>query len=267
MSQLDAEQRGDLAEAMLPVAANLAAIVHGAGGPEDVGAALEGLSTQQKNALIVVLAGLVDPDQTVGQALGWLDFNEYGALTVPSWSEEASLRDLAEDDEEPPAGDYVDLVAVDRFTRGLPVDLSEAEYLTAVRRCHGKGLSNADIDALRRLPPRATEKTLNMLRKRYDRAGRDWPLPVSEPRRLSDDEVARLRQEYAAGGVTDLDLSLRCGVSRKAMSDLLSGRTYQSAGGPIRTRRSTASMDATRAAYARLNQAAFVSRTRQEKAA
>jgi len=264
MSGMDAKQRGDLAEAMLPVAANLAVLVHGDGGPEDVGAILAGLSERQKDALVVVLAGLVDPDQTVGQALGWLDFNEYGALTVPSWSEVSPLRDLAEDDEEQMPGAYVDLVAVDRFMRGLPVGLSEPEYLEAVHRCHARGLSNADIDALRRLPVKSTETTLNRLKKRYHRAGRDWPLSVSEPRRLSDEEVVRFREEYAAGGVTDLELSLRCGVSRKAMSDLLSGRTYRAVGGPIREGCSTGPSEASRKTHEAMNRTAFAPRVKGE---
>ena len=97
MNTLSVEQRGDLAETMLPVAANLAVLVHGDGGPEDVAEVLAGLDETQKNALIVVLAGLVDPEQPVGKALGWLDFNEHGSVVVPSWSEDRPVRDLAPD--------------------------------------------------------------------------------------------------------------------------------------------------------------------------
>lgn len=105
---LTPEQRGDLAEQMLPHAAHLAVLVHGDGGPEDVAEVLAGLDDTQKNALIVVLAGMVDPDQPVGKALGWCDFDEHGSLTVPvSWSERRSVRDLAPEPDEDLDADFI----------------------------------------------------------------------------------------------------------------------------------------------------------------
>jgi hypothetical protein len=59
-----------------PKAANLAVLVHGDGGPEDIAEVLERLDDTQKNALIVVLAGMVDPEQPVGKGLSWTDCHE-----------------------------------------------------------------------------------------------------------------------------------------------------------------------------------------------
>jgi hypothetical protein len=93
---MNARERGDLAEDMLPKACLLSVLIHGDGGPEDVAEVLAGLDETQKNALIVVLAGMVDPEQPVGKALGWVDFTENGDLAVPaSWSQSGSIRDLA----------------------------------------------------------------------------------------------------------------------------------------------------------------------------
>ncbi len=64
MSVLSAQECGDLAEEMLPVAARLATIVQGDGGREDVAELLGRLDLMQTGALAVVLAGLVDPDRS-----------------------------------------------------------------------------------------------------------------------------------------------------------------------------------------------------------
>lgn len=235
MSALSPEQRGDLAEQMLPTAAHLAVLVHGDGGPEDIAQALAGLDETQKNALIVVLAGLVDPEQPVGKALGWLDFNEHGALTVPaSWSEPRSVRDLAPDADEAVDGDYVDQVAVTRFVRGFHVDdLTDAEFLEAVKQCAARGLSCADIDVLRRWERKTTENRVNRLRKQYQRSGREFPDLGLKGRVLTEAEVIAIR-ERAAGGATDLEVAMSFGVNQKTVAEICRGKRYAQYGGPIR---------------------------------
>ena len=121
MSTLTAEQRGDLAESMLPVAATMTLLVHGDGGPEDVQEVLAELDDTQRAALIVVLAGLVDPEQMLSKALGWVEFDETGALAVPQWDEKRTVRDLAEEQELAEDPDYVDPVAVRRYLAGSRV--------------------------------------------------------------------------------------------------------------------------------------------------
>lgn len=241
MSVLTAEQRGDLAEQLLPVAAHLAVLVHGDGGPEDVAEVLAVLDETQKDALIVVLAGLVDPEQPVGKALGWLDFNEHGSVVVPSWSEQTSVRDLAPDGGTDDGQEFIDQVAVERFLTGAKVPLSEAERLEAVVRGVGRGLTYRDIDALHHVPVNTTATFISRLRKRYVQQGRPFPemKHASQNLGLSDAQVVEMRELYAAGGVTDVEIAMRYGLLRKAVSNLLSGLTYRDAGGPIRESRKT----------------------------
>ena len=248
MSALTASQRGDLAEQMLPVAAHLAVLVHGDGGPEDVRGVLEGLTEGQKNALIVVLAGLVDPEQPVGKALGWLDFNEHGSLTVPpSWSEDRSVRNLAPEPVEDHGDEYVDQVVVSRFVKGFHVDmLTDAEFLVAVQQCAALGMTCVGIDALRRWPKKTAENWVNRLRKRYERAGREFPdLGLPKGRVFSEDEVIAIR-ERAAEGATDLEIAMSFDTSANAIGAICRGRRYPQYGGPIRAARSTHSLKASR---------------------
>jgi len=229
---LNAEQRGDLAEQLLPTAAHLAVLVHGDGGPEDVAEVLAGLDETQKNALIVVLAGLVDPEQPVGKALGWLDFNEHGTLTVPSWSEDRSVRELAPDSVDDLGEDFVDQVAVQRFVRGLPVDVTDGEFLAGVQHCVAMGMSMRDIDALRLWPRNTAENWLNRLRKQYQRSGREFPR-LSGVRKYTEDEVIAIRERSAAGA-TDMELALSYGTNTKTIGGICRGRTYPHFGGPVR---------------------------------
>lgn len=250
MSYLAPEQRGDLAERMLPVAANLAVLVHGDGGPEDVAEVLAGLDDTEKNALIVVLAGLVDPDQPVGKALGWLDFDEHGSLTVPaSWSEGRSVRDLAPEPDVELDDDYVDQVAVAKFVKGFPVgDLTDAEFMEAVRRCVASGMSLLDVDHLRKWPRRTTENRVNRLRKQWKRSGREFPeLKQPGARVLTEEEVVAIR-ERAHAGATDLEMAMSFGVSRKVVGDICRGHQYAQYGGPIRQPKKVQHLPGTRRA-------------------
>jgi hypothetical protein len=241
------EQRGDLAEQMLPTAAHLAVLVHGDGGPEDVREVLEGLDEAQKNALIVVLAGLVDPEQPVGKALGWLDFNEHGALTVPSWSEERSVRDLAPESDVALDDEYVDEVAVTKFVRGFRVDsLTDAEFLEAVRRCVASGMTLADVNQLRRWPRNTAENWVNRLRKQYQRSGRDFPsLAPPGTRPLTEQEVIQIR-ERAAAGATDLEVAMSFDITQKTVGEICRGKRYPKFGGPIRRPKQVQHLPATR---------------------
>lgn len=65
-------------ERMVFKAARLAAIVHGDGGAWDISNHINYLDRDELRALVVVLAGMVDPDQTVEQALGYITWDEHG---------------------------------------------------------------------------------------------------------------------------------------------------------------------------------------------
>jgi hypothetical protein len=243
---MTAEQRGDLAEKMLPVAANLAVLVHGEGGPEDVQEVLGALSDEQRNALIVVLAGLVDPEQPLGKALGWLDFTEHGVLTVPLWSEERSVRDLAPDASEALDDGFVDQVAVTKFVKGFRVEVSDAEFLAAVRECVAMDMTLAEVNRLRRWPEKTAENWVNRLRKQYQRSGRQFP-SLTQPglRTFTEEEVVAIR-ERSAEGATDLEISMSVDVSSTTVSAIVSGRRYAKYGGPIRAARSADGLKASR---------------------
>lgn len=96
MTALTPQQRGDLAEQLLPVAARLACLVHGDGGARDVHQAVARLDDDQRDALLIVLAGLVDPDAHLNQLLGYVTWDEHGhpdrAAKVTG-----TVRDLADD--------------------------------------------------------------------------------------------------------------------------------------------------------------------------
>lgn len=247
MSTLNAEQRGDLAEQMLPVAAHLSVLVHGDGGPEDVAEVLAGLDAGQKDALLVVLAGLVDPEQPVGKALGWLDFNEHGSLTVPSWSEQRSVRDLAPEPAENLDGDYIDDVAVTKFVRGLPVDgLTDAEFLTAVKQCVAKEMTLADVNNLRGWPAKTAENWVNRIRKQYQRSGRVFPsLAKPSVKQFTEADVVTIRERSMAGA-TDLELAMSFDTNRETIRAICRGQRYTQWGGPIREKRSAKGLQASR---------------------
>jgi hypothetical protein len=247
MSALTAEQRGDLAEQMLPIAAHLTVLVHGDGGPEDVAEVLAGLDATQKDALLVVLAGLVDPEQPVKKALGWVDFTEHGSLTVPvSWSEQRSVRDLAPEPEENLDDDFVDQAAVAKFVKGFRVDVTDADFLAAVQQCAALGMTCPDIDKLRHWPKKTTENWLNRLKKRYARSGRAWPdLRFVKGRAFTEVEVVAIRERSVAGA-TDVLLAVEYDVNRETIRSIVRGDRYAQFGGPVRKARSAASLKASR---------------------
>lgn len=236
MSDLTAEQRGDLAEEMLPVAAHLAVLVHGEGGPEDIQDVLAGLGDAQRNALIVVLAGLVDPEQPMGKALGWLEGDEHGALMVPRWDDRTPLRDLAPDPVLEDEAAYVDPVAVRNYLEGRPGSVSPAERLQAVVQGVRRGMTYPDFDRMHGLTVGSTSTFISRTRRAFAARGDVFPT-MFPPTALSVEQVVAMRKRYAAGGVTDLELAMTYGVNQQTVAKALSGVTHRDAGGPIRAKR------------------------------
>lgn len=95
MSATTAADRGDLAERLLPIAAGLACITHGDGDKRDIAHILDVLDRAERDALIVVLAGLVDPDANLASVLSYLTWDETGrpAATRPLLA--GTLRSIA----------------------------------------------------------------------------------------------------------------------------------------------------------------------------
>ncbi|NUP53407.1 MAG: hypothetical protein HOW97_39710 [Catenulispora sp.] len=88
------EQRGDAAERLLPIAAGLACIVRGEGGPREITHVLAQLDAWERDLMIVVLAGLVDPDRTVADVLGYLTWDEH-ERPIPAPTTDKTLRQIA----------------------------------------------------------------------------------------------------------------------------------------------------------------------------
>lgn len=148
-------------------------------------------------------------------------------------------------------GDFVDPVAVQRFLSGSPVVVTDAELLVALEECMVRELSCGQVDELRRAPKGTTEKAMNRIRKAYLRAGRELPeaLRPTKVGTFGDRQVVEIRERYAAGGTSDLELSMRYGVSRETITSLLSGATYRAAGGPIREKRSSRPTETSRVEF------------------
>ena len=71
-----ARRLGNLAERLVPVAGELILLVHGEGDREAIGVLLAGLSAAERDALLVVLAGIADPAVPVEDELRWITFDE-----------------------------------------------------------------------------------------------------------------------------------------------------------------------------------------------
>lgn len=148
MSVMTAEQRGDMAEALLPVAANLVALVHGDGGAPDVRDVLSGLSGHEKDGLLVVLAGLVDPDRSLVEALRWVDFDERGEpLRRDPVGPAGSIRESVASAPCRIRSVGVDEVAVSRALSpgGADVQLNREERRLAIQVGVRRGMTHAQV--------------------------------------------------------------------------------------------------------------------------
>lgn len=91
-----ANTRGDLAERLVPVAADLVLRVRDEG-RDSIGHLLITLTPEERWALPVVLAAMVPPDLPVGDLLAWVTWDEHGHpldSTVPRLPARQSERGL-----------------------------------------------------------------------------------------------------------------------------------------------------------------------------
>jgi len=80
MTALDlaACRRGELAERLVPKALELACMVHGDGDAGAIGRFLRSLPADERDALPVILAGLVPVDRPLAELLEFVTWDEYG---------------------------------------------------------------------------------------------------------------------------------------------------------------------------------------------
>ncbi|MFI7096778.1 hypothetical protein [Streptomyces lydicus] len=136
-ADLSAEQRGDLVQALLPEAAGLVTAVREES-QEEIAARLRGLSPYELEVVAVVLAAMVDPDRSLGEAFSWVTFDEYGEPLTTGGLSSRTVRDLTST--APRRGLGVDEVAVDRALAGDRVPLNRPERALAVDRGIRRGM-------------------------------------------------------------------------------------------------------------------------------
>lgn len=192
------------------------------------------------------LRGGTAKERAFGRAQDILEWREAG-MTVKAIAAELRMgRETVQDvlsaftdlvkqgqEEEAGEGDVDPRLLVDFLSEPdsmLPVDVQVSVVAEAVKR----GMSYPDIDKSRGLSKGYTAQFVSRQRKRYDREGREFPVKAISPRKLRDEDVLAMRERYARGGVTDLELALQYGVPRNVISGALSGRNYKNVGGPIR---------------------------------
>lgn len=222
-----------VAERLLPVAAHLVTLVHGDGGPTDVHAALARLDASEKDGLLVVLAGLVDPDQPMGRALGWLDAD------MPAGSARMPIRELAEDVELDlgDEGSFVDEVAVRAYAKGDRVRVTPRERVEAIVTAVRSGVTYLELDAMHGLKRNTTATFISRTRKAYVKRGEVFPeIPSPVVPSFTEDQVIDIRLRSAAGA-TDLEIGLVYDTPRKTITNVVSGSSYRNFGGPIRPKR------------------------------
>jgi hypothetical protein len=243
-----AEARGDLAERMLPVAAQMAMLVHGDGGPGDIAQVLAGLDDTERNALVVVLAGLVDPDRPIGAALGAFDYDHTDTPVIESWDPRDPVSSLAERYSTEADGAYVDQAAVEAYAAGRSVEVTKRERLEAIRAAVGQGLTYGDLDALHGLRQGSTSTFVSRARMTHQDWGLKFP-EVSEPAAFSGSDVVEIRKK-SADGTTDIELAMAYNVTKTTIGNIVTGVTYVRYGGPLREPKDNKPGGATRTLWA-----------------
>jgi hypothetical protein len=135
-----------------------------------------------------------------------------------------------------------------RFLAGEPVELTREVRLAAIVEGTWRDMSYLQIDRVRGVPKDTTSQFVSRARKRYTRDGKTFP--AMKGRMLfTDQQVVEMRELYATGGVTDLEIAMKYGAPRNTVSHALSGRSYRNAGGPIRDGRTDDAKKASRTEF------------------
>lgn len=176
MSALNAEQRGDMVEALLPEAAGLVVDVH-EGSADDIRTRLHGLTRHELEGLAVVLAALANPDHGLKDALGWIDFDENGDRLRHKPRCMYSVRDVVPVVRQ--KRQDVDMAAVERaLSPGARVPLNMAERRLAVEVGIRRGLSYDDLSERLGMGREAVKRAWERAKCRARAEGRRLP-PVA----------------------------------------------------------------------------------------
>jgi hypothetical protein len=198
IEQQDAEARGDLAQAMVVEATGLVVAVREET-RQEIAQRLSGLDRTELEALAVVLAALVDPEQHLHTALGWVDFDEYGDQVdpyVPRKDRRWTAREKAQRTGGRPAPAprvRVDWHAVDRALAGHSMELTQAERIAAVDVGIRLGMSKDQVAEALGMEREAVGRAWERIKERARKAGVFVPAePVGEitPHRVPREDAA-----------------------------------------------------------------------------
>lgn len=170
----DAEARGDLAQALLPDAAGLAVAVREES-REEIAQRLASLDRHELEALAVVLAAMVDPDQPLAQALDWVDFDEYGDKHRLTKRSKRPIGAFAPD-RPVTRGAGVDEIAVGHVLAGHRMPLNRAERALAISRGMQAGKSFEEMGAVLGMDAPSVQSSW----ERTKRAAREAGMPVPQ---------------------------------------------------------------------------------------
>lgn len=177
MSELTAEQRGDMVEALMPEAAGLVVDVH-EGSAEDIKTRLRGLTRHELEAVAVLLAALADPDRGLKDALAWVTFDEYGDQLDHRSRSSRTIRE-ASPVTSPGRLRGVDAVAVDRaLAPGPRVELNREERAFAVDVGIRRGMSYTDVAERLGMDRDTVKRAWERAKRRAREEGR-WVPPVA----------------------------------------------------------------------------------------
>jgi hypothetical protein len=171
-AELTAEQRGDLVQALLPEAAGLVTAVREES-QEEVTARLRGMSPYELEVVAVILAAMVDPDRGLGEAFGWVNFDEYGEPLSMGGPSSRTVRDLTST--APRRGLGVDEVAVERALSGDQINLNRPERALAVDRGIRRGMGYDLVAERLGMDREAVKKAWDRAKKKARAEGRPVP--------------------------------------------------------------------------------------------
>jgi hypothetical protein len=125
-------ERGDLAERLLPTAAQLACVVHGEGDARDVDYHTRQLDRTELIALIVLLSAMVDPDRRVAAALDFVRWDEEGRPAPAQALGRRTLRGLASAVEGPQTLGAARVLESERIQLARELHLGQGYTITEV---------------------------------------------------------------------------------------------------------------------------------------
>ncbi|OPC84158.1 hypothetical protein B4N89_27415 [Embleya scabrispora] len=159
-------------ESLIPLAARLIVLVHGEGGRSDIGEFLAGLSDDERWALLVVLAAMVNPDRSLGAALGWVAWDERGDPGALGLADTRTIRDVAPDVEaEPSCGELIDSEVLRRALVGEFVDASDSEKRAVIEAAVREGVEPVVVSRGLGLGLKCVQKQIERARVRLTNGG------------------------------------------------------------------------------------------------